>query len=161
MVTKAKATPDTQEGFEEVLNDHVRVADLQAKGEFPGFIREYARRFALRDPEIQQQVEEQQEKVLTKFFEKNGVDLKKPAGRRLPMGEDLDGEDAPGALSLYKGLGLTPQQRRQIAANGRGAGVQVSGKFNGLADLALAATVRSTSSWNGVSSRDSSWPWFK
>ena len=46
-------------------------------------------------------------------------------------------QEGPARLQMYRHLGMMPQQLRQIAATGRGAGASLAGQFEGMAEFLL------------------------
>tara|TARA_Y100000310_G_scaffold23148_1_gene22150 strand:+ start:212 stop:1615 length:1404 start_codon:yes stop_codon:yes gene_type:complete len=142
-----RAVPETAEQLEETLLDDDRRTEIFSDGEkTKTFLRKYATAWARKDQgETDAQMREQMATVLQDFHDKNGV---KPGGavKRLPMDPEVSaGGNGRVADPIYSKLGMTAYQKRQIAATGTGAGMQVEG-FEDLVDFAKAISPHITHS---------------
>ena len=71
MATMLKtAIPDSQSGFEEILNDQTRVSRLIADGEWAGFLQSYQRFSFARDPGLKDQLKDAMRDGWKDFLEK-------------------------------------------------------------------------------------------
>ena len=122
-------SPDQLE--EALLDEKVRAKLMADPETFREFTQNYVKAAMENDPEIHEQVETQQKAVIEKWMGEQGIDLDewKKAVKRLPMGSSDE--------DIYKDLNLSAHERRQIAATGQGAGVDV-GKFDDFVDFAKA-----------------------
>mgnify|MGYP001579314928 CR=1 FL=1 len=126
--------PDSPEGLEEFLGNKTKLEEAFATPETAkGFIEGYRKAANEKDPELQEQGREKQEKGLDAFLEKNGYEPKRV--RRLPGDAGDPVVPSSGNDHIYRTLGLTPHERRQLAATGRGEGATEFGKFSSLADF--------------------------
>src|SRR3990167_3141196 len=130
MVMLGKARPTSPSELEDFLQDKVAVGEAFADPvKAKATIEEYRKAANKTDPELARQVEEAKKKGLTEFMEKNGLDPKQPTRRiRYDDGPASEGD-------VYKGLGLTPLEKRFIAATGKGPGMAGAGKFKSLGEF--------------------------
>ena len=127
----ANATPETVNQLEEALLDEGKLRELMGPGgkldptKLQDFIKEYTKNSIERDTGLQAQLKQAVHEGMKDFAERTGAE-------RLPMATDDGAEFGYGSRAIteiYRPLGLTRQERRQIAATGRGAGVPLAGKW--------------------------------
>ena len=131
------AVPNSPDALQEFLTDPKNLGKIGTSPEEMGqFIENYRQEVNKSDPRLQEQLTDLQKAGFKKFMEDNGYE-KKPVIRRLP-GDDGGEPPAQGAgwnHPMYKGLNLTRQEARQVAANGRGLGTDQVGKFANAGDF--------------------------
>lgn len=131
MTAATKATPERPDQLEEALLDENGLKRLQgADGKLDpaklrDFIKEYTKNAYEKDPGLGAQLKDAVKQGMQAFVS----DAKdKGLAPMLPMGGD--GASARGALDgVYKAMGLNREQRRQIAATGRGPGAALHGQY--------------------------------
>ena len=160
MAKLMNAAPDSPEALQEELSLPERAAEIFGDPERRrNWLDSYVTATNKRDPDLQAQLTEGQERGFKAFLETNGIDieaLKSGASggsvKRLPMSLDGVPDDAKGGPDIYKHLNLTRPERRQIAATGRGPGMEVAGQFENLGEF-LTQGWHSTISRNGFDKR--------
>jgi HK97 family phage major capsid protein len=73
----ATAVPTNQTELEELLSDQAKVQAVIKAGQFPQVVENYARNVAKTDMDIQRQVKEQVQAVLTDLLKENGQDVER------------------------------------------------------------------------------------
>lgn len=130
------AIPDAPEYLEEALLDEKHMKTLMGPDghidpmKMSAFVDKYRTNALERDPDLGKQL---------KQAVKDGLNEAKDAWglKTLPTGDvdpDAFNYSGPAVRNIYKPLGLTRNEARQIAANGRGAGAPFVGKFDSLGD---------------------------
>jgi len=134
MVTTAnRAVPETPEQLEEELLDDDRRADIFGNGEKSvDFMRRYADAYSKRDKgETGGQLKDQMATVLKEFYESNDAPMPDQV-KRLP--ETVGQAEAGDHHAIYKRLGMSDHERRQIAGTGRGPGMD-AGEFRSFGEF--------------------------
>ena len=122
------AIPDAPEFLEEALLDEQVMKTLMGPdghidpAKMADFTSKYAAKVNKRDPDLSKQL----------------VDKLNNQPAPMPLAAEDDPESlnysGPAVKSIYRPLGMSRQDLRQIAATGRGAGVPLVGKFESLGD---------------------------
>jgi len=142
--------PSTSEDLEAaMLDDGFRAKVLESPEALKSFVTNYAKTAMANDPDLQDQLSDQQTKVMTDFLAKNGINLEElgRVSKRLPMGEAMDYSTGKG---IYKALNLTAHEMKQIAATGEGACMEASGQFDTFGAFAQAMSPWATHKGMGV-----------
>ena len=137
------AVPETPEQMEELLNDPGRYKEFISKPEnFKEFTKRYATAFLKQDKgESEGQMRVMMAEELKKFYDESETLMTPEAKRalkRLPMSSGNVAGNYTDISDVYKGLGMTRHQQRQIAATGSGVGMDSFGEFEGFRDFARA-----------------------
>ena len=123
------AIPERPDQLEEALLDPAKLRDLMDKdgqldpAKLGAFVKDYTKNVYDRDPGLKAQLKEAVRAGMAEFGERNGV-------KRLPMdGDEVPGYNGAPRADIYKPLGMSKAQQRQIAATGRGPAVPLAGQW--------------------------------
>lgn len=139
MVGVASTTiPETQDDLADVLMDPKRRAVLLANpGQMQAAMEDYARAFYRRDPEAKKELKSLVAEGMKDFWTANGATREQL--KRLPM----DPAVAQGGKILQRSLGPERAILRQVAAYGRGSGVELDSHWPNLAEYLVAVSPQS------------------
>ena len=143
MVTKL-ATPTSPDDLRDMLDDQEKV--LAAFGQGPdaalAFIEDYRQKVNQADPDLNDELTEQQKAGLVKFLEENGFVKQDGKGGRQARVPDApsSGPQLQGSKAIYSHMGMNRKQMRAVAATGKGAGVGLADRWEeGIGEFALHA----------------------
>lgn len=132
--------PEAPDQLEEFLNDPHRLAGLvDARGQLvpeklQEFVRDYTKNVYERDPSLKAQLKDAVAEGLKDFATRNSTDPKQ-LQPMLQMGDGTLPTKAGALEEAYKILGLKAQDKRQIAATGRGPGAALAGEYEHFSDF--------------------------